>query len=427
MRSKKPFSAGNPTFVVFIMLLLASAIVPTQAQAQTFKVLHTFHGKDGGVPAAQLTIDAAGNFYGTTAAGGTGTCTGGGCGTVFKLNKGGKLLWSHSFNFKDGWEPLAGVLRDSAGNLFGTTASGGRVNNACGSVGCGVVFKLDASGKETPLYQFAGSPDGYTPEALLVEDTAANLYGTTTSGGAMNSLGGTVFRVNQAGRERILISFGGIAGQGNPGPGLILRGNKNLYGVTEDGGTGGGAGTVFRLSTSGKQTILYNFTGGSDGQGPYSILAADSAGNLYGTTFFGGGSNCIAGNCGTVFKLSPHAGGWTHETLYAFCQLSQCTDGRDPGYGPLVIDRAGNIYGTVLGGGNSGCNRGGCGVVFKLDTSGQETVLHIFTGGADGANPFGGPTMDGSGNLYGTAEVGGDLNCPVDKPRGCGVVFKITP
>jgi uncharacterized repeat protein (TIGR03803 family) len=429
MRSKQPFSAGKPTFVLFITLLLASAVAPAQTQAQKFKVLHTFHDKDGYGPIGQLVIDSAGNFYGTTGAGGSGNCTPGpGCGTVFKLNKSGKLVWSHSFNGKDGWEPLAGVFRDSAGNLFGTTASGGNFSQACGGVhiGCGVVFKLDASGGETLLHKFSGSPDGNSPGALLVEDAGANLYGTTIYGGAFQSDGGTAFKVNQAGRERILISFGGIAGQGRPGPGLILRGDKNLYGVTYDGGTGGGAGTVFRLSTGGKQTILYNFTGGSDGQGPYSILAADSAGNLYGTTNFGGGANCIAGMCGTVFKLSPQAGGWTHEILYAFCQLSQCVDGQDPLFGPLIIDHTGNIYGTAHIGGNSGCNRLGCGVVFKLDANGQETVLHTFTGGTDGAGPWAGLTMDEAGNLYGTAQNGGDLNC---EPRygGCGVVFEITP
>jgi uncharacterized repeat protein (TIGR03803 family) len=424
MPSKKPFCAGKPAFVIFITLLLASAIVCTQAQARKFKVLHTFHGKDGGAPATQLTIDAAGNFYGTTGSGGTGNCTGGGCGTVFKLSKSGKLLWSHSFNFKDGWEPLAGVFRDSAGNLFGTTASGGSVRGPCPSWGCGVVFKLDASGRETVLYRFAGSPDGWAPESLPVEDTAANLYGTTDFGGTSND-GGTAFKVSQAGREVWLHSFGTLPDGGSPGPGLILRPDGKLYGAAAAGGNSGG-GIVFRMSTRGKETIVYNFPGGSPGPGPSSILTADSAGNLYGTSA-GGGGNCGINGCGTVFELSPHTGGWTQRTLYVFCQLSQCADGERPLSGPLVIDAAGNIYGTAYGGGNSGCNRGGCGVVFKLDASGQLTLLHTFTGGADGAQPWGGLTMDGAGNLYGTAELGGDLNCPVDKRQGCGVVFKITP
>jgi uncharacterized repeat protein (TIGR03803 family) len=428
MRSKKPFSTAKLTFAIFVTLSLASAIVPTQAQAQKFKVLHTFHGKDGGAPVTQLVIDGAGNIYGTTGAGGTGTCTPGpGCGTVFKLNKYGKLLWSHSFNFKDGWEPLAGVLRDSVGNLFGTTSAGGRVASPCPNFGCGVIFKLDASGKETLLYQFVGSPDGYTPEALLVADTAANLYGTTNSGGTFHPDGGTVFKVSQAGRETILVSFPGpfSGGQYAPGPGLILRDNKNLYGVTGGGGIYD-AGTMFRVSTGGKQTILYNFIGGSDGGGPASILTADSAGNLHGTTRGGGGINCVAGDCGTVFKLSPHTGGWTQRTLYAFCQLSECADGEQPLSGPLVIDRAGNIYGTTIFGGNRGCN-GSCGVVFKLDANGSEAVLHAFTGGSDGSYPWAGLTMDAAGNLYGTTENGGDPHCSVDKPQGCGVVFKITP
>jgi uncharacterized repeat protein (TIGR03803 family) len=431
MRSKKPFSAGKPTFVIFITLLLASAIVPNQAQAQTFKVLHTFHGKDGGAPITQLAIDGAGNFYGTTAEGGTGTCTPGpGCGTVFKLNKSGKLLWSHSFNFKDGWEPLAGVFRDSAGNLFGTTASGGKVTNACGGPpggGCGVVFKLDASGRETVVYRFIGSPDGYVPEALLVEDADANLYGTTDFGGTSNDGGGgTAFKVSQAGREVWLHSFGTLPDGGSPGPGLILRPDGKLYGAAAAGGNSGG-GIVFRISTRGKESIVYNFPGGSYGRGPSSILTADSAGNLYGTSP-GGGSNCGIDGCGTVFELSPGSGGWTQKTLYVFCQLSQCADGERPLSGPLVIDGAGNIYGTTyFGGAYRNCNGDACGVVFKLDATGKETVLHSFTGGADGANPWAGLTMDSTGNLYGTTEVGGDLNCTVDRPYGCGLVFEITP
>src|ERR1700686_3627 len=159
MRSKKPFSAGKSTFVIFLALWLASAIVPSEAQAQKFKVLHAFHGSpnDGAIPEAQLLLDTTGNIYGTTGAGGTGGCQYG-CGTAFKLDKNGKRLWLHSFNSKDGLGPMAGLMRDKAGNLYGTTVGGG--DTKCYQYGCGTVYKLDKTGKETLLHKFHRSPDG---------------------------------------------------------------------------------------------------------------------------------------------------------------------------------------------------------------------------------------------------------------------------
>src|ERR1700678_1917467 len=157
MRSKKPCSAAKSIFVIFVTLLLASIVVPAQTQATKFKVLHTFHGKDGNGPAGVLGRDSAGNLYGTTEAGGTGKCGDYGCGTAFKLNKDGKQIWLHSFDVADGEEPSAGLLRDSAGNLFGTTDYGGKMN--CVS-GCGTVFELDSSGMESVRYRFKAPPDG---------------------------------------------------------------------------------------------------------------------------------------------------------------------------------------------------------------------------------------------------------------------------
>ena len=170
MRSKKPLSAGKPTFVIFMTLLLASAIIPTEAQAQKFKVLHTFHGINGAFPITQLTRDAAGNLYGTTSEGGAGVCTFGNskvsCGTAFKLDKAGKQVWLHSFHYGGGESPMAGLLRDADGNLYGTTVYGGESGSSCGAVniGCGVVFKLDKTGKETVLHRFSGgTSDGQWP------------------------------------------------------------------------------------------------------------------------------------------------------------------------------------------------------------------------------------------------------------------------
>jgi len=428
MRSNKPFSAGKPTFVIFITLLLASAIVSTQAQAQKFKVLHTFHGapNDGTFPLGAVITDSQGNLYGTTDAGGSGSgqCgTSGGCGTAFKMNKAGKLIWLHSFKDAIGWSPLAGLLRDKAGDLFGTTAFGGKYTNVCGGAqggGCGIVFKLDKNGKETVLHRFNGGTDGDTPEALLVGDPSGILYGTTYIGPGGGT--GTVFELNKAGKETVLHHFDLGGGDGEyPYPGVIRDDAGNLYGVTAGGGSSG-YGTVYEVDSVGNEKLLYSF-GGSDGSGPASVLVADKAGNLYGTTE-GGGSSSGCGNrgCGVVFELSPQTGGnWTETVLYSFCSQSNCSDGERPLDGPLVRDAGGNLYGTTHFGGAYDE-----GIVFELDTSGRETVLHNFTGGADGGAPWAGLTVDRAGKLYGSAAIGGDLNC---EPTygGCGVVFKIAP
>jgi uncharacterized repeat protein (TIGR03803 family) len=430
MRSKKPFSAGKSTFVIFITLLLASAIVPTQAQARKFKVLHTFHGRDGGGPMGVLVRDSAGNIYGT-AGGGTGKCSKFGCGTVFKLDKVGKEVWLHSFGGGNGRQPMAGLLRDAAGNLYGTTVFGGTMTPACGGAqgfGCGVVFKLDKTGKETVLYKFKGTPDGLAPEALLVGDKSGNLYGTTYQGGDHTL--GAVFKIDKNGRETILHSFAGPIDGGGDGAfsyeGVIQDAAGNLYGVTDAGGANC-CGVVYKVDTTGKETLLYSFTGFSDGDGPDSVLVADAAGNLYGTTRVGGNSGCTGGGgCGVVFELSAHSdGSWTESVLYTFCSLPNCADGAQPLTGPLVRDSSGNLYGTTyFGGANHNCDVDGCGAVFKLDTKGDETVLHSFTGGADGEFPYAGLTMDSHGNLYGTTQGGGAI-CYTSFT--CGVVFKITP
>jgi uncharacterized repeat protein (TIGR03803 family) len=429
MRSKDPCGDTKTFFAIFAALLFVS-IVPAQSQAQTFKVLHAFHGKDGAIPIGQLVRDAEGNFYGATNNGGAYQCFGTGCGTAFKMNSVGKVLWSYSFDGEDGFELQAGVLRDSKGNIYGTTLLGGIPN--CpqqGNYGCGVVFKLDSTGKkETVLHKFTGNcesdHDGYFPASTPVMDAAGNLYATTLEGGPQCV--GTVFKISSPGKETILHDFAGSPDGANPYAGLTQRGH-NLYGTTGSGG-GSNAGTVFGMTTEGNEAPLFSFEGGADGGDPSSVLAFDKAGNLYGTTQ-SGGNNCGVNGCGTVFELSPGGGGWSEKTLYVFCQLSQCKDGWDPYKGPLVLDKAGNIYGTTSFGGftNGGLCRSGCGTIFKLDPSGNETVLYRFTGGADGGFPSAGLTMDDRGDLYGTAETGGDLKCTVGGNQGCGVVFELTP
>jgi uncharacterized repeat protein (TIGR03803 family) len=388
-------------------IVLASAILIqldliTQqfAQAKTFSVLYSFTGAaDGANPWATLIRDGAGNLYGTTQAGGSN-----GVGTVFELDASGAETVLYSFTGgADGGLPLAGLVRDEAGNFYGTTFFGGA--SACG---CGTVFKLDpTTGKETVLYSFTGYPvDGATPEAGLVRDRVGNLYGTTSSGGAYGD--GIAFKLDMTGKETRLHTFtGGADGASSVGD-LILDGAGNRYGTTFFGG-GGEFGGVFKLNKTGKLTLLHTFTGTPDGQQPHGGVIRDAAGNLYGTTSFGG-----AHGWGTVFKLDNTG---KETVLYSF------TEGADGGRtrgGSLVRDPAGNLYGTTFSGGSGSCQAvfygAGCGVVFKLNQAGKETVLHSFTG-ADGAQPRAGLLRDKAGNLYGTTTKGG--------ASGNGVVFKI--
>jgi len=386
MRSKKRCSKVKSVVAFFVMVWLVSEAVPSQVQAQTFKVLHTFHGPNGNGPAGVLIRDSAGNIYGTTEAGGTGKCGDYGCGTAFKLNMYGKQVWLHSFDISDGEEPSAGLLRDATGNLYGTTDYGG--NTTCTS-GCGTVFKLDGDGKETVLYKFKAPPDGNTPQSLLARDKLGNVYGITQDGGKDSN--GTIFKVNKNGKETVLHNFTGGSDGCLPVAGLIADSAGNLYGVTAQGGLGRcdrGYGVVFKLNTANNLTVLHTF-GFSNGAYPASVLLLDQAGNLYGTTEGGGSSACGFDGCGVVFELSPQSNGtWRESVLYEFCSLSDCADGEKPISGPVVRDSAGNIYGTTIDGGTSqDCNGGTCGIVFKLDISGKETVVHSFTGGADGALP----------------------------------------
>jgi len=419
MRSKKPCSAAKPIFVIFVTLLLASIAVPAQTQATKFKVLHTFHGKDGIGPDSRLVRDSTGNLYGTTAGGGTNNCSGVGCGAAFKMDKNGKILWQHSFNGSDGDAP-SGLLRSAEGVLYGSTGYGGKANRSCGSGGCGTVFKLGEDGEETVLYKFNGIA-GYAPVGPLVEDHAGNLYGVTQYG----SDGGTVFALDKAGKESILYNFGCGTDGCDPAAGVILDAAGNIYGTTFIGGDlncnpGQGCGVVFKIDTRGNETLLHAFDA-SDGANPTAPLLIDSAGNLYGTTEAGGNLECDGGTgCGVVFELSPNSDGtWTETTRYTFCSQSNCADGEFPGIGGLVRDSSGNLYGTTIRGGGTGCGGEGCGVVFKLDVSGTETILYGFTGAADGYDPLGGISRDGEGNLYGTANAGG--------AHGDGTVFKISP
>lgn len=277
------------------------------------------------------------------------------------------------------------------------------------------------------LYSFKGKPDGGQPSGGLLQDPAGNLYGSTNYGGGPYQCGGSgcgvVYKVTSAGSESILYDFTpGLSGAGPVGS-LIHDPQGNLYGMTDVGGDlhcpdGYGCGTVFELSASGVYTVLHTFTGGtSDGARPLASLVRDSAGNLYGTTWEGGSKGCGQVGCGTVFKLDPSG---TETILHVF---TGGTDGAAP-YAGVTLDAKGNIYGTTQQGGSTRgpCSAFGCGVVFEIDAAGAETILYRFTGGADGSQP-GCALFDAGGSLYGTTGLGGDLTC--DPPNGCGVVFKL--
>jgi uncharacterized repeat protein (TIGR03803 family) len=350
-------------------------------------VLYSFPNGDGVGPYAGVIPDSAGNLYGTTRDGGAS-----GAGTVYMLDTTGHETVLYSFTGGgDGGNPVAGVIRDSAGNLYGTTVYGGPANQ-------GVVYKVDTTGHETVLYSFTGGADGGWPEAGVIRDSAGNLYGTTTSGGALHK--GGVYKLDTAGLETVLYSFTGGADGGVPYSGVIRDLAGNLYGTTTAGGTAGG-GVVYKLDTAGLETVLCAFTS-TDGADAFAGVIRDTAGNLYGTSTTRG-----ALNNGFVYKLDA-AG---HETvLYSF------TGGADGGlpYSGVIRDLAGNLYGTTSAGGTAGA-----GVVYKLDTTGLETVLHSFTGKADGAGPEAGVIRDPAGNLYGTTEYGGRSSS--------GVIYKIKP
>lgn len=402
------------------------------AYSQTFQVLHTFHGPDGASPLGSLVLDNAGNIYGTTGSGGSGKdCPDFtfGCGTAFMLNKTGKEVALYSFSGSNGAGPQAGLMRSANGNFFGTTEEGGNYNAQICPAGCGVVFRLDKTGKEV-FYQFGVPPDGYAPVSVPVEDSTGNLYGTTRFGGPSPGGLGTVFKLDATGKETILYSFTGYADGCYAGGGVVLDSAGNLYGVAKEGGAGFceyGFGTVFELTQSGQFSVIHTF-GGSDGAYPGSNLIWDGQGNLYGVTFEGGSSSeCFyMGGCGTVFELSPQENGtWSEKVLYSFCTQSGCTDGLQPS-GSVSRDASGNLYGSTLFGGltNEGVCNGSCGVAYKLTPQGTESVLHAFTGGSDGAFPSGGLALDAAGSLYGSAEAGG-ATCALSGT--CGVVYKIIP
>jgi uncharacterized repeat protein (TIGR03803 family) len=324
-----------------------------------------------------------------------------------------QVLHSFTPGGSNGAYPTAGLIVDATGNRYGTTNAGGTYN-----AGTAFEFSSDGSGgwTEKVLYNFGNGTDGVGPEGRLLLDGAGNLYGTTFEGG-IHGLG-TAFELSPNGSggwtERVLHSFGkGADGSYPYYNGLIFDGAGNLYGTTQEGGIHGG-GTVFELSPNGSggwtETVLHSFGGGTDGYLVFAGLIFDGAGNLYGTTFFGG----IHG-WGTVFELSPRHGGWTETVLHSFDDNG--TEGIEP-VASLILDSAGNLYGTTQQGGIHGD-----GTVVELSPrqggGWTETVLHSFGRGTDGISPNAGLIFDAAGNLYGTTQQGGI--------HGWGTAFELSP
>jgi uncharacterized repeat protein (TIGR03803 family) len=415
--------------VALAMFALVSFSMPPTATAQTEKILYNFNntGAGGDIPNAGLVFDSSGNLYSTTEAGSLHNG-----GTVFELSPPTtgthwteKLLHIFGSFSSDGDIATTGVTLDSAGNVYGVALSGG-------AGGLGDVFELmpKAGGgwREKILHSFIqNGTDGTQPEAGVILDAAGNLYGTTYTGGPSvgGNLGyGTVYELtpNASGEwtETILHQFaGGNADGAYPYASLIMDASGNFYGTTSRGGSGActyGCGTVFKLTPGSggtwTETILHVFSGGSDGGLPQGSLVMDAAGNLYGTTLWGG-KYCSV--CGTAFELSPSAGGaWTETVLHSFGAFP--VDGLNPA-SSLVLDSTGNLYGTAVGGGLYGR-----GMAFELTPKAgggwAEKTLHHFGNGKDGQLPDSNLIFDSSGNLYGTTVNGGTY--------GYGTVFELT-
>jgi uncharacterized repeat protein (TIGR03803 family) len=386
----------NNLLPLAFVLGLAVGATP-MAQAQTFRIAHSFAGSDGANPLSSLTV-AGSSLYGTTSAGGTS-----GNGVVFEINSSGAfaVLYSFKGGTSDGANPRGSLVIDKAGNLYGTTTAGG-------AYGAGTVFAVTTKGTEKVLHSFKGAPGAATPEAGLVWH-AGRLYGTTTAGGANGN--GTVFEVSPAPKKgapwtsEVIYSFRTGTDGATPVAGVTFAAGK-LYGTTSAGGTSG-YGTIFELTPSASgwtENILYSFQNGDDGGVPYAGLIGDKVGNFYGGATSGG-----TGGGGTIFELSPGSSGWTFTVLYNIPGWSISGP-----FGNLFMDANGNLWGTTHCDGSPGF-----GTVYELTPASPYwtyTSLYVFTGSTDGNFVYSSPVFQ-DGSLWGTAQDGG-----ADSE---GIVFKI--
>ena len=406
------------TFGCFLGSLLVSAFAiflpGVSAFGQTESILYTFTGgSDGSGPTGSLIFDAAENLYGTTDAGGVNDGNGG-KGVVFELTPAAGGGWTETALYafqggtSDGEVPFNGVVFDSAGDLYGATNYGGAHS-------LGTIYELSPAGTggwtEKVIYSFAGGADGSYPNGPLTFDTAGNLYGTTVLGGAHNQ--GTIFELSPIGgggwTESVILACSLASGE-RPTGGVVFDSAGNLYTTASTGGSSD-AGTVLRLKlVSGvwHAGVIHTFLGSADGSEPLSGLTFQYP-RLYGTTQTGGS----IGN-GTAFVLVPRSGGaWTKHVLHNFGAFA---DGLYPS-NPVTLNAAGDVFGVTGSGGTLGN-----GMAFELAVSGEsltEINLHNFGTGTDSGGPAGGVVLDGAGNLYGTGHNGGSF--------GAGAVYEIVP
>lgn len=395
-----------------ILVACAAIVASTAAWASNpAKIIYSFSGgSDGGYADTELVRDSAGNLYGTSVQGGTYNS-----GTVFQVSPAGVHTVLYSFKGgRDGGEPYKGVTLGPDGSLYGTAVAGG--GGHCDS-GCGVVFKLTNTGgtwTQTVIHKFSGVIDGAGPGSPVAFGQNGYIYGTTPTGGAYGM--GTVYQIKPQGdgwRLLVIHAFtGGADGTGGSAGRLLVDGAGNLFGVCTSGGVNG-FGTVYEMSHRPGHwtfTTLYAFKDSPDGGLPYGGLVLDQAGNLYGTTYYAG-----ANEQGTVFQLTPGSSGWNESVLYSF---QSGRDGANPISG-LVMDAAGNLYGTTSAGGAL-C---GCGVIFRMHhaSNGQwrESVLYRFPGSPRAGNAYNGMIVDSSGNFWGTTVNGGS--------GGDGAIYEFTP
>ena len=370
-------------------LLLTLVFLVNIASAQTFKTIHSFgNAPDGNYPYAAGTFDANGNLFGTTEWGGAN-----GSGTIWKISKAGAFSIAYNFvGSPDGGGPGGTVVFDAAGNMYGTAQYGG-IN------GYGTVWKMSPSGTVTTLYSFQGANDGSKPVGNVALDSLGNVYGVAVNG----SLGyGTLWVINTLGTFTILHQFTGQSDGAYPGAGPTFDANGNLFGTTYGGASIGGnygEGTIWELSKGGIFSVVHTFTGGADGSDAFDSVIFDAAGNMYGTTGYGG-----ANYSGTVWKIDTTG---TFTELHAF---TGGADGATPA-GSVVFDASGNLFGTAGGGGSASD-----GTAWEITNSGKFILLETFSG-TNGANPNGSLVVDSNGTLFGTTIHGG---------LGSGTLFQIT-
>ncbi len=387
------------------LVIVCTAILVSSAAASTTQIYSFGGGSDGEYTDTELVIDSAGNLYGTSVQGGTF-----GGGTVFELSPSGST-WTHTvlYNFTggaDGGEPYKGVTLDAQGNLYGTAVTGG--SGSCEG-GCGVVYKLTRSGTtwaQSVIHAFSGT-DGSGPGSPVAFDKQGNLYGTTPTGGAKGD--GVIYEmkanVNGGWNFYVIHTFtGGLDGLGGSASRLLIDSTGNIYGVNTVGGAHG-FGNVFELKlTAGKWqlTTLYSFQDQPDGASPYGGVIFGKDGNLYGTTYYAG-----ANDVGTVYKLTNNNGSWTESVLYSFKGGS---DGDSP-ISSLAADSQGNLYGTTSDGGAAACGCGTI-FKMSQNSSGvwTESVVYRFPGDPKPGFAYNGMVFDGKGSFYGVTVHGGSGN-----------------